>query len=126
LEVGAELTEEAGDVGGFEVDALDLVVGATAFDGGPIDDGSAGGDGVAHVGLLKDLVEASAGAAIGEELSGSEVGVACAVDEVEEAVLDGVGDGDAEVEVPGRGGSGEWMLDTGCWMGGMGFVMRDG
>ena len=45
--VRIEVAEEASDVRGFEVDAFDLVVGTAAFDGGPFDDGSAAGDGVA-------------------------------------------------------------------------------
>jgi len=121
------------------VDAFDLVVGATAFDGGPFDNGSAAGYRVAHIRLLEDLFETGAGAAVSEELIGGEVSVASVVDEVEEAEFDGVGDGDAEVEVPGGGRIfdwgriGFWMLDSGCWMGGIGrmggmgsrFVMRD-
>jgi len=106
LEVWSEVAEEFYNVGGFEVEAFDLVVGAAAFDGGPVDDGSATGDGVAQVGLLEDLFEAGAGAAVGEELVGCEVGVAGAVDDVEEAEFDGVGDGDLEIQVPRRGGSG--------------------
>ena len=82
--VGVELTEEAGDVGGFEVDAFDLVVGAAALDGGPVDDGSATGDGVAHVGLLEDLFEAGARTAVSEELIGGEVCVAGVIDDVEQ------------------------------------------
>ena len=51
--------------------------------------------------MLEDLFEAGAGAAVGEELIRGESCVASAVDGVEEAELDGVGDGDAEVEIPG-------------------------
>ena len=104
LVVGAEFAEVAEDVVGFEVDAFDLVVLAAAFDGGPFDDGSAAGNGVAHVGLLEDLFEAGACAAVGEELISGEGGFARVVDGVEEAEFDGVGDGDAEVEVPGGDG----------------------
>ena len=82
---------------------FDLVVGAATFDGGPFDNGSTAGKRVAHVGLLEDLFETGACAAVGEELSGGEVGVAGAVDDVEETEFDGIGDGDAEVEVPGGG-----------------------
>ena len=105
LGVGTEFAEEAGDVGGFEVDAFDLVIGAAAFDGRPFDNGSATGYWVAHVGLLEGLFEAGAGAAVSEELTGCEVGIASVVDEVEEAEFDGVGDGDLEVEIPGGRGS---------------------
>ena len=85
----------------FEVDAFDFVVGATTFDGGPVDDGCAARNRVAHVGLLEDLFEACTSAAVGEELGWSKISVAGAIDDGEEAGLDGVGDGDAEVEVPG-------------------------
>ena len=88
----------------FEVNAFDFVIGTTAFNCGPVDDGSAARNGVAHVGLLEDLFEAGTGTAVCEELIGSEVGVAGVVDDVEEAEFDGVGDGDFEVEVPGGGG----------------------
>ena len=82
--MGAELTEEAGDVGGFEVDAFDFVIGATTFDGGPVDDGSAAGNRVAHVGLLEDLFEAGPGAAVCEELIRGESCVAGVIDDVEQ------------------------------------------
>lgn len=100
-----ELAEAAGDVIGFEVETLDGVVVAAALDGGPFDDVSGGrAEGIAHVGLLKDFFGAGAGAAIGEELRGSEIGVGGAIDDVEQAEFDGVGHGDAEVEIPGAGG----------------------
>ena len=86
--------------------AFDFIVGTAAFNGGPVDNGCAAGDGIAHVGLLKDLFEASAGAAVDKELIGDKVCVAGAIDETEKALFDGVGDGDFEVEVPGGGGSG--------------------
>ena len=72
LSMWAEFAEEAGDVGGFEVETFDWVIGATAFDGGPVNDGSAAGDGVGQVRLLKDLFESGTGAAAGEELIASE------------------------------------------------------
>ena len=100
---GVKVAEKVNNFFGFEVDALDFVVRTAAFDGGPFNNGSAAGNGFAHVGLLENLFEAGAGAAIGNELVGSELGVAGAVDDIEEAEFDGVGDGDAEVEVPGRG-----------------------
>src|SRR5205823_6074020 len=91
------------DFVGFEVEAFDLVVRATAFDGGPVHDGSAAGNGVAHIGLLEDLLEAGASAAVGEELITSKVGVASAIDDVEEAQLHCIYDRHFEVEVPGAG-----------------------
>ncbi len=101
---GGELAEALADVVGFEVDAVDLVIGATTFDGGPFDDVAGGSaHGIAKVGLLVDFLGAGAGAAVGEELGGGEVGALAAVNDVEEAEFDGVGHGDAEVEVPGAG-----------------------
>ena len=84
----------------FEVDAFDLVIVAAAFDGAPIHDGRAAGNGVAHVRLLEDLFETGTGAAIGDELIGSEIGIASAIDDLDETEFDGVGDGDLEVQIP--------------------------
>ena len=53
--------------------------------------------------MLEDLFEAGASAAVGEELVGSEAGVAGAVDDVEEAELHCIYDRDFEVQIP-RGG----------------------
>lgn len=93
------------DILGFEMEALDVVIKAAAFDDGPIDDmGGGSAEGIAHVGLLKDFIGAGAGATIGEELGWGEVGIAGTVDDIEEALFDGIGHGDAEVEVP-------WALD---------------
>ena len=86
-----------------EVEAGYLIVVAAAFDGGPIYDGVGGGRGVAEVGLFEDFGEAGAGAAVGEELAGLEVGAFGAVDDVEEAEFEGVGHGDAEIQIPGTG-----------------------
>ena len=76
LAVGSEFAEAFDDLVVFEVEAFDFVINAATFDGGPFDDGSAAGNGVAHVGLLEDLFEAGAGAAVGDELVGGEGGVA--------------------------------------------------
>jgi hypothetical protein len=85
----------------FEVDALDFVIGTATFDGAPLDDAAGGGaHGVAQVGLFEDFFVAGAGAAIGEELGGGDFGAAGAVDGIDEAKADGVGEGDAEVDVP--------------------------
>ncbi len=100
-----EFAELAEELIGFEVDAFDFVIVATALDGGPFDDrGGGGAEGVTHIGLLKDFVGTGASTAIGEELRGRDGSVAGAVDDIEEAEFDGVGHGDAEVEIPGRGG----------------------
>jgi len=100
--VRGEFAEAAEDIVGFEVEAFDFVIGTAAFDSGPIDDvGGSGAHGIAHIGLLEDFVGAGARAGVGEELVGSEAGALDAIDGVEEAELDGVGDGDAVVEVPG-------------------------
>src|SRR5512133_400266 len=99
--VRGELTEVLKDLWGFEVDAFDFVIGAAPFDGGPFDDvGGSGAHGVAHVGLLEDFVGARAGAAVLEELGGGEAGALDAINDIEEAGLDGVRDGDAKVDVP--------------------------
>jgi len=98
LGIGVELAEEAEDLIGFEMDALDLVILTATFDGGPFDDaGGSGTERVAQVGLLVNFVGTGAGLAIGDELIGSEVRAFGAVDDVEEAQFDGIGHGDAEV-----------------------------
>jgi len=117
--VGMEVAELLDDLGVFEVDADDVVVVTAAFDGGPVDDvvgGSA--EGVAEVGLLKDFFLASASTAVGDELFGGEVFLLGAVDDGEEAEIEGVGEGDAEVEIPGGRGTGIfdfrfWIFDWG-------------
>ena len=99
---GVKFAEVPADGVGFEVEAVDGVLVAAAFDGGPFDDvGGGGAEGIAHVGLLVDLFGAGAGETIGEELVGGEVCAFGAVDDIEEAVFNGVGHSDAEVEVPG-------------------------
>ena len=104
LGIGVELTKEADDLIGFEMDAFDRVILTATFDGGPFDDaGGSGAEGIAHVRLLKDFVGAGAGAAGVKELSGSEEFVLRAVDDVEETEIDGVGESDAEIQIPGRG-----------------------
>ena len=96
--VGVELAEAAGDIIGFEVEAFDIVIMAAAFDGGPFDDaGGSGPEGIAHVGLLEDFLRTGAGLAGGNELGGSEVLILRAIDDVEEAEFDGVGEGDLEI-----------------------------
>ena len=99
---GVEFAEAAKDIVGFEVEAFDFVVGAAAFDGGPFDDGGGGSaERIAHVGLLEDFFGAGTGAGATDEFFGVEAGALDAVDDVEEAEFEGVGEGDAEVEVPG-------------------------
>jgi hypothetical protein len=66
---GAELAEALDDLVGLEMDAFDLVVEATPFDGGPFDNAGGGGaEGIAHVGLLVNFFGAGTGLAIGDEL----------------------------------------------------------
>src|SRR5215475_1872975 len=111
-----EVAELLHDLGVFEVDADDVVVVAAAFNGGPVDDvvgGSA--ERVAHVSLLKDFFLASAGAAVSNELFGGEVFVLGAVDDGEEAELDGIEEGDAEVEIPGAGGIFDFRFSIFDW-----------
>ena len=99
--VGVKLAEEAEDLIGFEVDALDMIVLPAAFDGGPFDDAGGGrAERVAQVGLLIDFIGPGASLAIGDKLIGSEVGALGAVDDVEEAQFNGVGHGDLEIQVP--------------------------
>ena len=85
----------------LEVDADKIVIVTAAFDGGPFDDvAGSGAEGIAHIGLLEDFFVAGASAAIGDELFGGDAGAACAIDGIDEAEVDGVEEGDAEVEVP--------------------------
>src|SRR6267142_5382024 len=99
---GVEMTKEAKDIVGFEMDAVDGVVVTAALDGGPVGDGGATRERVAHVGLLEDGFEAGPGLAIGEKFGGLKVGAAGAVNGVEESIFDGVGDSDATIKIPGR------------------------
>ena len=102
LPVGAEFAEVLADLVGFEMDALDLVVEAAALDRGPFNDRGRGSTKrIAHVRLLKDFFGAGAGTAVGEELFRGKVFPLGAIDHIEEAEFDGIGEGDAEVEVPG-------------------------
>ena len=104
-----EFAEELEDLIGFEVDAFEFVIGAAAFDGGPFDDVAGGrAKGIAHIGLLEDFFVAGASTAIGDELFGGDVSTAGTVDGIDEAEVDGVEEGDAEVEVPGRRGG--WAI----------------
>src|SRR5882762_6282371 len=97
----AELAEEAEDLVGFEVNAFDLVIVTATLDGGPVYVGGRGGtERIAHVGLLIDFLGTGTGLAIGNELFGGEVRIFGAVDDVEEAEFDGIGHGNAEIQVP--------------------------
>ena len=101
LSCGIEFAKEPQDLIVFEMDALDFVIVPATFDGGPFDDVIGGGTkGVAHVGLLEDFFGAGTGAAVGDELIGGEVFALGAVDDVEEAEFDGVGESDPVVKVP--------------------------
>lgn len=93
-----EVAEEIGDVGGFKMDANDFVIVAATVDGRPFDDViGRRAHGIAHVSLLIDFLLARAGAAIRDKLLAREVFGLSAIDDVEEAEVDGVGEGDAEV-----------------------------
>jgi hypothetical protein len=88
-----EFAELLADLGIFEMDSLNLVIGAAALDGGPFDDGGRGSaKRVAHVGLLKDFFGTSAGAATDEKLFRGKVFALGAIDDVEQAELDCVGE----------------------------------
>ena len=101
---GVEFAEALADVEVFEVDAFDGVISAAAFDSGPFDDGGGGSaQGFAQVGLLEDFLGAGTGPGVGDEFFRGEVGTLHPVDDVEEPEFDGIGQGDAEVEVPRAG-----------------------
>jgi hypothetical protein len=53
--------------------------------------------------LLEDLFETRPRPAVGKELSWREIRVSRPIDNIEEPLFDRVGDGDLEVEIPGRG-----------------------
>jgi len=103
LGAGSEVTELFQNLIGFEVDAFDRVIETTTFDRGPIHNGGRGcAERVAQLGLLKDFFGTGASAAIGKKLFRSELSAFHAIDNVEEAQIDGVGHGDAKIEIPGR------------------------
>jgi hypothetical protein len=99
-----ERSEAFDDFVVFEVDADKIVIVAATLDGGPFDDVIGGSPGrVAHVRLGENFFGAGAGAAVFEKLFGGEGGSFDAVDDVEETELDGIGHGDAEIQIPGTG-----------------------
>jgi len=101
LPVGAEFAELLADLVGFEVGTLDFVVEAAALDGGPFNDGGSGStERITHVRLLKDFFGTGAGAAVGEELFRGKMFALSAIDEAKKAEFDGVGEGDAEIQIP--------------------------
>ena len=108
LPVGAEGAELLEDLVLFEMEADNFVIVPALFDGGIFDDAvGSGAHGIAEVGLFIDFLGAGAGFAVGEEFLGREAGVLGAVDDIEEAEFDGVGHGDAVVQIPrgaGRNG----------------------
>ena len=107
LASGAEIAELLPDLFGFEVHARDGVVGTALFDAGPVNDVIGGGaQRVAHVGLFEDAVIPGAGPAISEETVAGEFGSFGAIHRFDEAIVNGVLHGDAEVEVSGIGGGG--------------------
>ena len=92
LGTGSGQAEALKDVGSFEVDPLDGVIGAATFDGRPVHDGGGGGaTRVAEIGLLVGFVGAGAGPAVGQELSGGKPGALGAINNVNETEFDGVG-----------------------------------
>jgi len=104
LSGGVELAELLEYLVVFEVNADDVVVVAAAFDRRPVNDAIDGGPKrIAHVSLLEDSLITSAGAAIGQKLLGGDFGAADAINGIHEAELNGVGERDAEVDVPGAG-----------------------
>ena len=112
MAIGIELAEELEDLFGFEVDAFDLVIFATTFDGGPFDDaGGRGAAWVAHVTLLINFLRTGSSLAVGNELQGSKGGAFGAVDDGNQTEFDGIGHGNAEVEVPKATGKEGWIFD---------------
>jgi len=93
----AEVAELIGDFVLFEVDARDFVIEGALLDDRPFDDGGPGRKRIAEVGLFVNILEAGAGAAVGEKFVFRQWRGAIAVDEVKEAEVEGVGHGDAEV-----------------------------
>ncbi len=106
LGFGAVVAEAGEDLVVFEVEAFDGVIGAAELDGGPVDDAGGTREGIAEVGLLEDFFGAGAGAAVGEELVTGKAGAAGAVEGIEEAEVEGVGHGDAVIQIPQ--GAGDW------------------
>jgi len=99
--MGAEFAEAAEDFVGLEVDAFDLVVTATALDGGPFDDMvGRGTKRIAHVGLLENVLLTRQGFAVSDELFRREILALGTVNDFEQAKFDGVLNGDAVVEIP--------------------------
>ena len=83
------------------MNANDFVIVAATFDGAPIDDVIGGGaQRVAHIGLLEDFFEARASLAAGEELLAGGGGAVDAVDDIEEAEIQSIDDGDAVEQIP--------------------------
>src|SRR6266850_497293 len=136
---GVKVAEKVNNFFGFEVDALDFVVRTAAFDGGPFNDGSAAGNGFAHVGLLENLFEAGAG----ERGRGRLVlriaycvlrirrgrgrryrGAGLLGELVEESVVAFVGGPDGHVEAPSDAALGGLPEKFGIWMPGE-FVEAD-
>ena len=116
---GAEIIEQIDDFVLLEVDAGDFVLDSTFLNDGPFDDGGAGWERVAEVGLFVDFLKAGAGAAVGEEFVFGKGGGAGAVDEIEQAEIEGVGHGHSEIQIPRRGLRMEergWIHVGGCWM----------
>ena len=100
--MGDEFAELFADPVGFDVDAFDLIIGPAALDGRPLDDViGRGAERVAHVGLLEDFFAPGAGAAIGQKLCRGNTRAPGAVDGIYQSESDGIGHGDAEVEIPG-------------------------
>ena len=105
LGAGTGLAELLDELGGFEVEAFDGVIGAATFDGRPIDDGGGGvATGIAEIRLLVDFIRTGTSLTISQELGRSEPCALDAIDDVDEAKFDGIGHGDAVVEVPGTEG----------------------
>jgi len=99
--IGMEKAEGIGDGEVFKVKAFDGEIALAKLDGGPRDDGLERGAGVAEVFLIENFWQARPGAAVVEERRAGEGGAGGGIDFFDEALGDGVEEGDA---VKGPGG----------------------
>ena len=94
---GAELAELVEHLGVFEVDARDFVIEGALLDDRPFDDGGAGRKRIAEVRLFVNVLEAGAGAAVGEKIVFRQRRGTIAVDEVKEAEVESAGHGYSKI-----------------------------
>jgi len=113
LIVRAESAELLYDLAVLEMDANDFVIQTAVIEGTPLDDVIGGcTERIAHVRLLKDFLGAGAGRATGNKFFRIEGGIAGAIDDLDETEFDGIGKGDAVVEVPRRDDGWELRVES--------------